>query len=145
MRAAPRFPVPTKGRTMFTNVAHEEFAYLTTTGRRTGASHEVEIWFAADGDALWMISGGRDHSDWVRNLLAAPAAVIRIADAVFAVQARPGLTQPDERRAAAEALVRQVRAAGAGVGPGLGGGRVSGRVRSAVKRAAGSRQPVRCA
>jgi deazaflavin-dependent oxidoreductase (nitroreductase family) len=99
---------------MFTNVAHEEFAYLTTSGRRTGAAHEIEIWFAAHDRVLWMISGGRDHSDWVQNLLVAPEATIRIAERAFPVRARPALTDPDERRAAAEALHakygRQVRA-----------------------------------
>ncbi len=30
----------------FDAAAREPFAYLTTTGRRTGVSREVEIWFA---------------------------------------------------------------------------------------------------
>ncbi len=30
--------------------------------------HEIEIWFADDDDTLYMLSGGGDRSDWVRNL-----------------------------------------------------------------------------
>jgi deazaflavin-dependent oxidoreductase (nitroreductase family) len=89
---------------MLEDVADADNAYLTTTGRRTGAPHEIEIWFATDGTTIWMISGGRDRSDWVRNLLAAPAARIRIAGETYAVVARPDLGDPAERRTAAETL-----------------------------------------
>ena len=85
-------------------LAAEEFAYLTTTGRRRGLPHEIEIWFATDGRAIWMISGGGDRSDWVRNLLADPHALVRIGRASFAVQARLPLIDRDERRRSAEAL-----------------------------------------
>ena len=89
---------------MLTDLAGEEYAYLTTTGRRTGAPHEIEIWFATDGTVVWMISGGHDRSDWVQNLLTAPDAVVRIGERSLAVRARPALREPNERRAAAEAL-----------------------------------------
>jgi deazaflavin-dependent oxidoreductase (nitroreductase family) len=85
-------------------LASEEYAYLTTTGRRTGAPHEIEIWFATDGQVLWMISGGHERADWVQNLLAGPDAVVRIAGESFTVRARPALTDPSERRRAAAAL-----------------------------------------
>jgi deazaflavin-dependent oxidoreductase (nitroreductase family) len=89
---------------MLTDVADEEFAYLITTGRRTGAPHEIEIWFATDGTVVWMISGGHDRSDWVQNLLAAPDAIVRIGDRTLVVRVRPPLRGSGERRAAAEAL-----------------------------------------
>ena len=54
--------------------------YLETIGRVSGTPHEIEIWFAADGDTIWMLSGGHDRSDWVRNLRQNPAVRIRIAD-----------------------------------------------------------------
>ena len=61
----------------------ESFCYLTTTGRRTGKPHEIEIWFASSGlreGRIYLLSGGGDRSDWVRNLLADPSAEVRIAD-----------------------------------------------------------------
>jgi len=50
--------------------ARDLFLHLTTTGRRSGRPHRVEIWFAAHHGKLYLLSGGRDRSDWVRNLQA---------------------------------------------------------------------------
>jgi deazaflavin-dependent oxidoreductase (nitroreductase family) len=50
--------------------ARDVFLYLTTTGRRSGRPHRIEIWFAAHHGKLYLLSGGRDRSDWVRNLQA---------------------------------------------------------------------------
>jgi deazaflavin-dependent oxidoreductase (nitroreductase family) len=82
----------------------EEFCYLTTRGRRTGRPHTIEIWFASLGTSLYLISGGEDRSDWVRNLGADPAARVRVGDAEFAVRARVPLVEPDERRQAVRLL-----------------------------------------
>ena len=46
------------------------FAYLTTTGRETGRPHRIEIWFAVHEGRIYLMSGGRDRSDWVRNVRA---------------------------------------------------------------------------
>ena len=53
---------------------------MTTTGRRTGRPHTIEIWFAASpsGPTLYLLAGGRERADWVRNLMADPAVSIRI-------------------------------------------------------------------
>jgi hypothetical protein len=62
--------------------ADDDFCYLTTRGRVTGHPHEIEIWFAlgpaSDGATLYLMSGGDDRSDWVRNLLAEHAVTVRI-------------------------------------------------------------------
>ncbi|MBK9970646.1 MAG: hypothetical protein IPP16_07885 [Acidimicrobiaceae bacterium] len=44
--------------------ANTENCYLTTVGRRTGRSHEVEIWFGVVGDTLYLISGNGPGADW---------------------------------------------------------------------------------
>ncbi len=53
-------------------MAPEPVCYLTTTGRRTGRPHRIEIWFIEDGGAVYLFSGGGESSDWVRNLLRQP-------------------------------------------------------------------------
>jgi hypothetical protein len=58
--------------TLDSALAREDFCYLTTTGRVTGRPHTIEIWFALDGATLYMLSGGREHSDWVKNLKRTP-------------------------------------------------------------------------
>ncbi|NLG23241.1 MAG: nitroreductase family deazaflavin-dependent oxidoreductase [Actinomycetales bacterium] len=55
------------------------FAYLTTTGRVSGRPHRIEIWFALDGQRVFLMSGGRDRSDWVKNLMVTPEATVEIA------------------------------------------------------------------
>jgi deazaflavin-dependent oxidoreductase (nitroreductase family) len=66
----------------------EDFCYLTTVGRVSGRPHDIEIWFALDGDTLYMLSGGRYRSDWVRNLRRNPEVAVRIASEHFDGQAR---------------------------------------------------------
>ena len=67
----------------------EAFCYLTTRGRVTGRDHEIEIWFATDdGHTLYLMAGGRERSDWVKNLQADPRVSVRIGDRVLAGSAR---------------------------------------------------------
>jgi deazaflavin-dependent oxidoreductase (nitroreductase family) len=67
------------------DAAGEDYCYLTTRGRVSGEPREIEIWFALERGTLYMLSGGRDRSNWVRNLLADPAVTVRIGDVT-----RPG-------------------------------------------------------
>jgi deazaflavin-dependent oxidoreductase (nitroreductase family) len=70
------------------SLAEESFCYLTTTGRRTGRPHTIEIWFGLAGDRLYLMSGGRDRSDWVRNLRADPSVRVRVGDITVDATAR---------------------------------------------------------
>jgi deazaflavin-dependent oxidoreductase (nitroreductase family) len=63
---------------MFERLAEKDFAYLTTTGRRTGKEHTVEIWFAFWDGRIYMLSGGGDRADWVRNLRKTSRVRLRI-------------------------------------------------------------------
>ncbi len=36
----------------------EQFCYLTTTGRKTGRPHTIEIWFGFANDTFYLLSGG---------------------------------------------------------------------------------------
>ena len=61
-------------------LADLQFCYLTTTGRRSGNPHTIEIWFALRDGVLYLLAGGGDGSDWVRNLRADPIVGIRLGD-----------------------------------------------------------------
>lgn len=69
-------------------MADDDFCYLTTRGRVTGAPHEIEIWFAQDGTTLYLLSGGGDRADWVRNLRADSAVTVRLGNTVHPGAAR---------------------------------------------------------
>jgi deazaflavin-dependent oxidoreductase (nitroreductase family) len=62
-----------------TRPADLDVGHLTTTGRRTGRPHRIEIWFALHDGTLYLLSGGRDRSDWVANLLAHPIVSFELA------------------------------------------------------------------
>lgn len=65
-----------------------DFCYLTSTGRVSGRPHTIEIWFALHGHTLYMLSGGGDKADWVKNALRLPAVQVRINETLFKGQAR---------------------------------------------------------
>ena len=69
-------------------LAAEDFCYLTTTGRVTGHPHTVEIWFAIQRRTLYILSGGGDSSDWVKNALRHPQVTISIGQATLPAHAR---------------------------------------------------------
>ena len=69
-------------------LAEEDFCYLTTIGRISGRSHTIEIWFALHEQTLYMLSGGRDKSDWVKNALQNPAVQVKINSSIFTGTAR---------------------------------------------------------
>jgi deazaflavin-dependent oxidoreductase (nitroreductase family) len=81
------------------SVTAEAYCYLTTTGRISGRPREIEIWFGLDGSTLYMLSGGRHRSDWVKNLIETPAVTLRIGDRAFAGVARIVTEAGEEDRA----------------------------------------------
>jgi deazaflavin-dependent oxidoreductase (nitroreductase family) len=89
-------------------MAGEDYCYLTTVGRRSGRLHTIEIWFALDGDTLYMLAGGGDRADWVRNLRRTPAVTVRIGDVTYDGQARV-VTDGGEDARAREIVVAKYR------------------------------------
>ena len=79
-----------------------DYCYLTTTGRHTGTPHRIEIWFALGDGAVYILSGGGDRSDWVRNLMISPEVVLEIGDVKRTTRARV-VTDPAE-----DALARRI-------------------------------------
>lgn len=68
--------------------AELDFCYVTTTGRMSGRPHTIEIWFAVQGDHLYLLSGGGEGSDWVRNIRAHPTVGLRVGDHDYLARAR---------------------------------------------------------
>jgi deazaflavin-dependent oxidoreductase (nitroreductase family) len=84
---------------------HLDYCYLTTTGRRTGAPREIEIWFGAQGNTLYLLSGGGEHSHWVRNLRAEEVVRVRLGSRTFDGRARVVQARSAEDRLARQLLV----------------------------------------
>ena len=94
-------------------LAGEQFCYLTTRGRKTSSPHEIEIWFALAGAAIYMLHGSRTSSDSVRNLLTEPRVTVRIADRTFEGTARV-ISGPAEDQTARRLLLRKYEPTHAG-------------------------------
>ncbi len=89
--------------------AGEPYTYVTTIGRRTGRPHRIEIWFGVQDGRIYLLSGGRERSDWVRNLQANPQVTVELGDETHPGTAhvlQPG-TVEDQR--ARELLVGKYR------------------------------------
>ena len=85
-----------------------EFAYLTTTGRRTGREHTVELCCGVRGDTLYFLSGGGERADWIRNANADPRVRVRLGRETVQGSAR-SITDPDEELAANARWPRSTR------------------------------------
>lgn len=82
--------------TPLTEYSGVEFCYLTTTGRVSGLPREIEIWFGVNGPTLYMLSGDRKRSNWLRNFQLYPDVTVRISGALFNGAARVIDEQTDE-------------------------------------------------
>ena len=56
---------------------------LTTTGRTSGQPRRIELWFAAVGDRVFALAGGRERAHWVRNLAVQPIVRVEIRGRSF--------------------------------------------------------------
>lgn len=77
----------------------DDFCYLTTTGRRSGRAHRIEIWYVDAGDTWYLLSGGGDSSDWVKNLVVDPSVSVEAGETVRTARARV-ISDPEEAQRA---------------------------------------------
>ena len=50
-----------------TEAASEKLIHLTTTGRKTGKLHTVELWFAISEGKIYLSHEG-EETDWMKNI-----------------------------------------------------------------------------
>ncbi len=77
----------------------DDFCYLTTTGRRSGEPHRIEIWYARHGDTLYLLSGGGRRSDWVRNIEVHKSVTVELDGVVYKATARVAEDGEESERA----------------------------------------------
>jgi deazaflavin-dependent oxidoreductase (nitroreductase family) len=92
-------------RDLLRDHAADGVCHLQTTGRTSGKPRTIEIWFATDGERIYMLAGGRHRTHWVRNLVANPEVRVRIGGQTLTGVAR--VIEGEER----EMLARRMLAA----------------------------------
>jgi deazaflavin-dependent oxidoreductase (nitroreductase family) len=68
-------------------VASKKLIHLTTKGRKTGKPHTVELWFAADGNKVYLSHEG-EETDWMKNIKKNDAVTFDIGGKSFHGKAR---------------------------------------------------------
>ena len=60
---------------------------LTTTGRKSGEPRTVTIWYAIDGERVYL-TGGKEDPHWCRNVRANPDVTVELRGQRFEGRAR---------------------------------------------------------
>ena len=79
--------------------AADSVCHLATTGRRSGRARVIEIWFATDGERVYILAGGRDRAHWVRNIRADDRVRLRLGGTTLAGRGRIVTDAAEELRA----------------------------------------------
>lgn len=88
------------------DLADEELCYLTTTGRDSGLLREIEIWFGVVDTTLYILSGNRDRSNWVKNIQRNSNVNIRIGANIYSGRGRMSM-EPHEDATARRLLLEK--------------------------------------
>ena len=88
------------------STARERTIDITTTGRRSGRPHRIEVWFFRAGDQIYL-SSSPGRKDWYANLLANPTFTFHLKNDVQADLAARGtpITDEQERRRVFETFI----------------------------------------
>lgn len=89
---------------LLSQLAKEDYCYLTTTGRVSGRPHEIEIWFGVKGSTIYLMAGNH-RSDWVLNALKNRQVTVRIARHHFTGTAR--LVNDEQEEAAVRYMIAE--------------------------------------
>src|SRR5262249_29525218 len=55
-----------------------QYLYLTTTGRKSGRPHQIEIWFVEHGGCYYLIPEGEKRGDWELNIFHDPKVIFSV-------------------------------------------------------------------
>ena len=81
----------------------KEYCLLTTFDRTGGQADDVQMYFALQGDTMYMLSGGGSAAEWVQNIIKNPEASVKTPTETFAGMARV-VTGPDEAQIARQLI-----------------------------------------
>ena len=84
-----------------------QFLYLTTTGRKTGKEHRIEIWFVEHARHYYVMSEQGKSAHWAGNILHNPAVSFSVTANSF--QGRARMIEPISEPELAAAVARLMK------------------------------------
>lgn len=91
---------------MSIDAGQQPYAWLTTTGRRSGLLRTVELWFVLDDRTVYFLAGGGERADWVRNADVDASVSVRLGSNDY-----PGLSRRPVPGSDEEGIARRRMAA----------------------------------
>jgi len=73
---------------MTDSISTVQYLYLTTVGRITGASREIEIWFVESNGTFYVLAEHFNEAQWVKNIERNPRVHVRVENREFDGTAR---------------------------------------------------------
>lgn len=67
-------------RATLESLAEKQALYLTTIGRKTGLSREIEIWFVVSNERFYLFAEMGEGAGWVKNIRRNPKVTVRIEE-----------------------------------------------------------------
>jgi deazaflavin-dependent oxidoreductase (nitroreductase family) len=77
-----------------TGLQNDNIIEITVTGRASGRSHSFPIWFALDGNTLYLIPVKGSDTEWYKNLRKTPTIQLSVRGKTFTTNARLITDQP---------------------------------------------------
>jgi len=71
-----------------TGLQNDNLIEITVTGRSSGRTHSYPIWFALDGDKLYLIPVKGSDTEWYKNLRKTPTIRLAAGGQTFTTSAR---------------------------------------------------------
>lgn len=59
-------------------MSDDQYLYLTTTGWKSGKTHQIEIWYVFHSGRYYLVAETGERAHWVQNIRRDPAISVRV-------------------------------------------------------------------
>ena len=79
--------MPTRNDALKDGLSQDSEITITVTGRQSGRSVSIPVWFVLDQDTLYLLPVKGSDTQWYKNVLNSPSIRVRAANAVAELKA----------------------------------------------------------
>src|SRR6267378_8590827 len=81
--------MPTRNEALKDRLSRYREINITVTGRKSGRTISIPVWFVLEGDKLYLLPVQGSHTQWYKNVLKNPSIRIEARGAEAKLQAVP--------------------------------------------------------